>query len=162
RLMGRRASALAIMVLVVVASALYVWGLRRDLPFTPEVDEPFLVEPAIRIAYSGDWNPRWFGYPGSTVIYPLAAGYRLWHAAFQGGKWWGEDQALRWRFLIAPGEFYLPARLLSVAYSVGAIVLVFVLGRMVFGARVGLLAAAFALFCPLAVDMGSQVRSDSP
>jgi hypothetical protein len=58
---GRRTTGLALVVVLAVAMPLHLWGLRRDLPYTPEVDEPFLVEPALAIARSGDWNPRWFG-----------------------------------------------------------------------------------------------------
>ncbi len=147
--------------LAVVALVVHGWGIRRDLPYTPETDEPFLVEPALRIAASGDWNPRWFGYPGSTVIYPLAAGYRLWHVVRDGGPLRGESPALRLRILAAPGDYYLPARWLSVAYAVGAIVLVAVVGGMAFGRIVGAIGAVFALLCPLALDMARQVRSDS-
>ena len=158
---GRRATTFAIVALIAVALPVHLWGLRRDLPYTPEVDEPFLVEPALAIAQTGDWNPRWFGYPGSTVIYPIAAGTRLWHAVVHGGKWLGPDQDLKWRFMIFPGDFYLGARLVSVLYAVGAVALLFVVGRRAFDDRVGMLAAGFALLCPLSLDLARQVRADS-
>src|SRR5262249_31911348 len=102
-----------------------------------------------------------FVLPGRTFLYRWAAGSRLWFAAVHGGPLRGENPDLQRRFLAAPGEYYLPARLLPVGYAVGAIVLVFVLGRMVFGGDIGLVAAIFALLCPLALDMARQVRSDS-
>src|SRR5207253_1016019 len=57
--------------IVAVFLACSLWGLERDLPYTPEVDEPSFVVPAGRIAATGDLNPHWFGHPGSTVICPL-------------------------------------------------------------------------------------------
>lgn len=157
----RIAGVLALGVLAAIALAVHAWGLRRDLPYTPETDEPFLVEPALRIAWSGDWNPRWFGYPGSTVIYPLALGYRVAHVVRDGGSFRGESPMLRLRILATPGAYYLPARWLSVGYAVVAIVLVAVIGTMAAGSLVGAASALFALACPLAIDMARQVRSDS-
>ena len=62
---------------IIIAFGFYVWTIQRDLPFTPEIDEPIFVLPAIRMASSGNLNPGWFGNPGSTVIYPLALRYHL-------------------------------------------------------------------------------------
>ena len=44
-------------------------------------DEPQVMARAIKIAESGDYNPRWFNYP-SLVIYLQSAVVRLVHAAF--------------------------------------------------------------------------------
>ena len=62
------------MLVATVAAGL---GLTKALPYEPETDEPVFVQPAARIAATGDLNPHWFGHPGATVIYPLALAFRL-------------------------------------------------------------------------------------
>src|SRR5690242_17232453 len=36
-------------------------------------DEQFFVQPAVRMVAQGSLDPQWFGHPGSTTIYPIAA-----------------------------------------------------------------------------------------
>ena len=36
------------------ALAVHLWGIRRDLPYLPETDEPFLVNPTIWMA--SEWS----------------------------------------------------------------------------------------------------------
>ncbi len=80
--------------------------MERDLPFTPEIDEPLFVEPAVRIAASGYLNPGWFGNPGSTIIYPLAVLYRMWHTVAHSGVGSDRDFSLEAAFEASSSEFY--------------------------------------------------------
>ncbi|MEO8083911.1 MAG: hypothetical protein ABI780_08820 [Ardenticatenales bacterium] len=59
--------------LMAAAAALLSWGIVRDLPRLVEADEVATVRRAVVLAATGDPNPRWFGHPGSTYHYPLAA-----------------------------------------------------------------------------------------
>src|SRR5579859_3413983 len=138
-----------------------LWGIRQDLPFTPQVDEDVFVKSAVRIASSGIPNPLWFGHPGSTVIYPLAAAYKIWDIAAYGGSWWQPDPRLAARFASASGDFYLLGRFLPIGYAVASLIFVFLIGRRVLGARVGLLGAWLAVLCPLAISYAQVVRTDS-
>ncbi len=144
-----------------IALSLHLWGIRRDLPFTPEVDEPSFVTPAVRIAASGDPNPGWFGHPGSTVIYPLAAVYRVWHAVAHGGMLFHSDHNLQLRFDSSPSEFYLLGRLLSISYAVMSVPLVYLVGRKAFGEQVGLIGSWLFMLYPIAVEYAQTVRTDS-
>src|SRR5689334_17364661 len=91
--------------IISIASILYVGGIRKNLPFIPEVDEAETVTPAIHVAASGDLNPHWFGYPGSTVIYPLAALYHIWNVAVYHAPLLQPDPSLQVRFENNPAEF---------------------------------------------------------
>jgi 4-amino-4-deoxy-L-arabinose transferase-like glycosyltransferase len=135
---------------LVVALALHLWGIKRDLPFAPDSDEPAFVSPAVAMAATGNANPRWFGHPGSTVIYPLAAFYGVW----QGSK----AQAA---FDADPYVFYLLGRLLSIAYAVLSLPLVYAIGRRVFDRRVACVAVWLAALHPVAVMHAQMVRTDS-
>ena len=75
----------ALAAIVAIALGLRLWGIKGDLPFVPHVDEPVFVVPAVEMAAKGNANPGWFGHPGSTVIYPLAAAFRAWSIVANGG-----------------------------------------------------------------------------
>ena len=142
--------------IMVVALVLHLWGIRRDLPFDPDIDEPQFVLAAVRIAATGNLNPGWFGNPGSTLIYPMAAVYRAWEVVDRAG------------FMQGISEFYQLGRYVSVAYALLSIPLVYLLGRLAFagsepteGAVVGLIAAWFSVLSPLAVEHAQVTRTDS-
>ena len=141
--------------IILVAFGVLVAGVKRDLPFTPELGEPNFVHRALNIAATADLNPHWFGHPSSTVIYPLAGIYRLQHAAVGG------DAGLRAAFKSDSEDFYLMGRFLVIFYAVAAIPFVYLVGRRAFGGRVALIGAALSAFYPIAVSLAQQVRSDS-
>jgi 4-amino-4-deoxy-L-arabinose transferase-like glycosyltransferase len=150
--------------LVGLASAatltIHLWGIVRDLPFSPQVDEPLFVEAALTIAATGDLNPHWFGNPGSTVIYPLAAMYHLW-AAGHGGSWFHPNIDLAATYMGNFTDFYLLGRLLTVLFTVASIPFVYLIGRRLFGTTVGIVAAWLVAGSPLVAAYAQLVRTDS-
>lgn len=144
-----------------IALGLHAWGIRKDLPYVPHIDEYPFVYGAVRIASTGDLNPKWFGHPGSTVIYPLAGIYRLRSIFTWGGPLRGRDRGISRRYDSNPGEFYLLGRCLSVFYGVMTVLLTYSLGREVFGVPVGLLGALLTTLWPLSVMHSQLVRTDS-
>lgn len=150
----------AVLGIMLVSLGIECWGLQRDLPFT-DVDEPTFVRPAAHIAATGDLNPHWFGHPGSTIIYPLAGFYRAWDTVAHGGPVFSSSPGLTHRFATSPTEFYIIGRLWVVAFAVGTIPLLFLLGRRAFSTPVGLVAAALWTIVPLMVRYGREVRTDS-
>jgi hypothetical protein len=147
--------------LLVAALVLYAWGIRRDLPFVFDNDEELFAVPAVTMLATGDANPHWFGHPGSTVIYPLAAIYRLWDVVAHRGPLLGANPNLRAAFDADFGDFYLFGRLLSVAYAVLTLPLVYAVGRRVFNIRVALVGTVLTALCPLAVSHAQMLRTDS-
>jgi 4-amino-4-deoxy-L-arabinose transferase-like glycosyltransferase len=146
--------------IMVVSLVLECWALQRDLPFS-DVDEPVFVRPAVHMAATGDLDPHWFGHPGSTVIYPLAGFYRVWDTLAHGGPVFASSPGLSHRFVTAPTDFYVIGRLWSIALAVGALPLIFLLGRRCFSTAVGLVGAALWAIVPLMVLYGREVRTDS-
>jgi 4-amino-4-deoxy-L-arabinose transferase-like glycosyltransferase len=149
-----------LLVLVAFSSVAHLWALHRDLPLQ-EPDESAFVRPAVRIAATGDLNPDWFGHPGSTVIYPVAGFIRGWETIAHGGPIIGEDSELTARFNDDPTSFYVIGRLWTIALSVGAIPLLFLVGRRAFNTKVALIATALWVMLPDPVHFGRIVRSDS-
>src|SRR2546429_1088244 len=151
----------AILVALLAVSCVgHVWALHRDLPLH-DPDESAFVGPAVHIAATGDLNPHWFGHPGSTIIYPLAALFHARDSLAHPGHILSSNPALTSRLRNSPTEFYVIGRLWSIALSVGALPLLFVLGRRVFNTRVALLAVAIWAVLPFPVFHAQIVRTDS-
>src|SRR6187402_2621184 len=68
-LTSRRAGELAILAVVLAAAtAARLWYLDAGVPHSVGIDEPQIVDRALRILRTGDWNPHIFDYP-TLVIY---------------------------------------------------------------------------------------------
>jgi hypothetical protein len=143
-------------VAVAIAVGVTAIGLQKSLPYTPEIDEPAFVDPAVHIAATGDLNPHWFGHPGATVIYPLALVIRLAQAASVFSP--GDLQA---QYAASFQNFYLIGRLESITYEILAIPLVYFLGRATFGRSAALIGAMLTALMPIAVAHAQVVRTDS-
>lgn len=148
---------------VVVALALWshLWGVRGDLPWVYESDEGQFAVLAITMATTGDPNPHWFGHPGSTFLYPLAAVFHLGNALEADLPLLRHDPGLAARVGGDPGKYFLLGRLLSVLYAVASLPLVYAIGRRAFDASTGVLAAWLALLSPLALAHAQLLRTDS-
>jgi hypothetical protein len=151
-----------LLLVVALAFGSLTWGIRKSLPYTPEIDEPIFVKAAVRIAATGNLNPGWFGHPGSTVIYPLAFAYRPWYAAFHQGTLFRPDPDLQTHFDSSPAEYYVLGRLLVIAYATLTLPLIYQLGCAIGGPTVGLIGAWLFSLSPLALEHAQIVRTDSP
>jgi 4-amino-4-deoxy-L-arabinose transferase-like glycosyltransferase len=157
-----KTSAWILVLITFLALFTYLWGIERNLPYIQEVDEDQYVERAINMAATGDLNPKWFGNPGSTVIYPLAFLYRLSNAIITQSSPLKSDPDLLRRFEASFWQFYLLGRLFTVTYAVLSIPLIYLIGKRVFNSWVGLGGAfLFVLYAPV-VYYAKFVRTDSP
>jgi len=145
---------------MVLGLAVEMWGFTRDLPY-PDTDEPVFVRPAVQMASTGDLDPHWFGHPGSTVIYPLALFFHFEDVVVHGGPLFTSNADVDRRFDSSAGHFYLVGRFWVLVFAIGAIPLLFLLGRRVFGTAAGIIAALWWVFLPLIVSYGRIVRTDS-
>jgi Dolichyl-phosphate-mannose-protein mannosyltransferase len=150
----------ALIGLMALSSVAHLWALHRDLPLQ-EADESAFVRPAVQIAATCDLNPNWFGHPGSTVIYPMAGLFRAWDTVAHTGPIVGKSPELIDRFREDPTSFYVIGRLWTIVLSVGAVPLLYLVGRRAFNARVALVAAAVWVVLPDPVHFGRIVRTES-
>src|SRR5436190_8562939 len=66
---SRRVGRFSVLALIlVVAAAARLWFLHAGIPHAVGIDEPQVVDRALRILRTGDWNPHLFDYP-TLVIY---------------------------------------------------------------------------------------------
>lgn len=153
---------LHLILLLLTAFALLVAGLQRTLPLLPDPDEATFAEAAVRIAATGNLDPGFYGHPGSTLIYPLAVAYRIWHALSAHGRLLHADPLLIDHYWRNFDEYYLLGRLLSVGAGVVALALLVLVGRRAWGAwRVGLAAGWLLALNPVIVYYAKMVRTDT-
>jgi 4-amino-4-deoxy-L-arabinose transferase-like glycosyltransferase len=136
--------------IVGLALGLHLWGLQKELPFSPSPDETDFVGHAMQMVATGDPNPHWFGHPGSTVLYPLAL---LYAAAGRAPI----DQ----HFEADPSLFFLLGRLLTVAYAISTLPLLYLLGSRMFDRRTALTGCLFSTLFLVPLIYAKTVRTDS-
>ena len=158
----RRPSVSALVLLALMAFAVFasLGAMERSLPLQ-DPDEEFFLVPAVSIAASGDPNPHWFGHPGSTVIYPVAALIHLWDAALHDGPIFGSNPDLQKRFDNGPRPFYLIGRFWALALAVATSPVLFGLGRRAFNEQVGLIGAVLWTVLPEVIHHSRVVRTES-
>ena len=147
--------------LAVVSAIVHLWGIRQDLPFALQVDEPMWVGTAARMAAESNLNPKWFGHPGSTILYPLAAMYRIWQLGAQLTGIESFQRPLLEILATSPTPFYLLGRVLTIALAVLTLPMTYRLGKCTLGEHAGLAGAFILLTCELAIRQALLVRSDS-
>jgi hypothetical protein len=160
---GRAQGYGARLLVLCLAFGLRVYGFWFGLPYVLTGDgENSFINPAVQMAVSGDLNPHWFGHPGSTVIYPLALLYRLLYVVGHAAGQFAQPAALQAQLSADPTLFYLTARLLSMAWAVATVALVWRLGTRLGDRRLGLLAALFLAVNPMHREWTTWARSDAP
>jgi hypothetical protein len=153
--------ALALLVAAITALVLDVWGVGGDLPYLPDVDEPIFVNAAVHVA-SGHLAPGWYGNPGSTVIYPLAALLRGWYALQDPASILHlSAPALTAHLAADPSVPYVLGRLISVFYGVAAIVPMWLIARQLMGALGLGLALLLVSVTPIVVAYSQLLRTDT-
>ena len=81
------AERLALCGILAIAAVARLWFRTAGVPHAVGIDEPQIVDRALRILHTGEWNPHVFDYP-TLVIYLQAAVAIvrfLWGAL--GGQW---------------------------------------------------------------------------
>lgn len=136
------------------AAALRFWAVGHGIPFSVGVDEPEIMERAVRMIKTGEFNPRFFDYPGLYIYLQAAvAALRfIWGALH--GAWTSLDGA-------SPGDFYLWARVVTAALGAATTGIVFFCGLR-WGYPHALLASSFIAVIPLHVRESHYVLTDVP
>src|SRR3954447_5135534 len=78
---------IALLLILVAAAAARLWHLTAGVPHAVGIDEPQVIDRALRILHTGDWNTHLFDCP--TLVIYLQAGVAivrfLWGAL--NGEW---------------------------------------------------------------------------
>ena len=129
-------------IVIAIAALLRVLGLR----FLPHWDEYNIVTMALGFG-RGDFNPHFFVY-GSLTAYLV---FLLYGAMFVVEKLLGTVSSLHdfaVSYFLDRLPFYFVARFVSVAAGLGAVLLVYLIGKKVAGRKAGIIAAALTAVLP--------------
>ncbi len=130
--------------LILLAVVVRLAGLSFGLPNVYHVDEARFAQLSAGVL-RGDLNPHFFYIP-SLYIYLVAA---AWEGVYLTGKVSGQfntREDLLGRFAKDPSLLYMAGRLLTALMSVLTVFFMYVLGKKMYGPRVGALAALFLIF----------------
>jgi len=152
----------AVGAVALLSLGLQVWGIMGDLPYAPDVDEPVFLQAAVRAVSHASLNPGWFGHPGSTTIYPIAALIEIWYLIAHHVPPFAHPMvSISREFASNPLPFYLIGRLVSVAYGVGSVVALWLLARRILGDVGGVIATLVLPATAIVVAYGHLTRTDT-
>lgn len=140
-----------------------MWALDWGLPTAQHVDEPALLEVAMRMLRDGTLNPRRFVYPSLP--------YELFAAAIRLSVWWsnllGDPVTVRslpvknYHITTAPAIF-IWSRGVTALLAAATVPLLWALGRRMFDWRIGLLAALLLAISQFHVRYSHYITPDAP
>ena len=143
---------LAVGVVLAVALALRLWGIKQGLPYAYNIDENAHFVPKAIGLFGHGGDPHYF-------VNPPAFTYLL-HAVF-AVRFGGADAVFR-AFATDPTSVWVVARLAVAALGTAAVGLVYLAGARLMDRRVGLLAAALMAVAFLPVFYSHLALNDVP
>jgi len=147
-------SRLGLVLALLAAAMLRFWALPQGVPFSLGVDEPEVMERAVRMMKTGDFNPHFFDYPTLYMYVQAVVAVCRFVFGAMGGLWSGLAQA-------PTEEFYVWGRAVTAMLGTATVWLVYRAG-MRWGARTALLAAVMIAVMPLHVRESHYVLTDVP
>ena len=109
---------LGIVVILLIGSALRLAEIGDGVPYTIGVDEPEIIERAVRMMKTADFNPHFYDYPGLTIYFHTAIASARFLTGAMAGRWMSLDS-------VWSGDFYLWSRIATAVLSVFTIYLVY-------------------------------------
>jgi 4-amino-4-deoxy-L-arabinose transferase-like glycosyltransferase len=152
----RRFTEFSVLALILAAAAAArLWYLSAGIPHAVGIDEPQIVDRALRILRTGDWNPHIFDYPTLVVyFYAMVDIVRFLWGALKG-EWASLDG-----FTIP--AVYTAGRFVAAMIGVATVWLTYRLGTELSSRRVALLAAAQLAVRPIHVRESHFILTDVP
>ena len=141
-------------VIVIAAAALRFWSLGAGIPFAIGDDEPQVMNRSLAMVKTGDFNPRFYDYPGLYLYVQAGVIVVRFLAGATAGEWTSLAQ-------VDSRDFYLWGRAVTAMLGTATVLLVYLIG-MRWGTRHALLAAAMMAVMPMHVRESHFVLTDVP
>lgn len=155
------AFSVAFVAILCIAVILRAYGLSFGLPFLYDYDEPTFSDRAVLMVQSGDLNPHWFGHPGTTLIYLLAAAYGIYGLVGMAAGWFASWSDVIAQYWWEPSHFYLIGRGVIAAFGILTVVLTYAVARRLTDRWTALLAMTIVAVAPLTIEYSRIIRPDS-
>lgn len=144
-------------IIIIFASIFRYYGIANNLPYAIDIDEPLIMDKAVEVA-DGKLDHGVI-LRGSLPIYVNGFGIKLLTllnpAVLKGHK------SITDAYKIDFTYFYLIGRYISAFYAVLEILILFFLGRLLFGITVGLLASFFLSISSLSIQYSHLITPDT-
>ena len=140
--------------ILILATLLRFWSLGAGIPYAIGDDEPQVMNRSVSMVRSGDFNPRFYDYPGLYLYVQSGVVITRFMAGATAGEWRHLDQA-------KTTDFYLWGRAVTATLGTLTVLLVFFIG-MRWGTRHALLAAGLMAVMPMHVRESHFVLTDVP
>jgi 4-amino-4-deoxy-L-arabinose transferase-like glycosyltransferase len=151
----RVARFLGLALILAASAAARFWHLGAGIPHAVGIDEPQVVDRALRILRTGDWNPHVFDYPTLVIyLHAMVAIVRFMWGALKGE--WGSLDGF------SIGAVYMAGRFVAATIGVATVWLTYRLAAELSSRRVALLAAAQMAVRPLHVRESHFILTDVP
>ncbi len=154
--------------IVLIAIGVRLWGIEAGLPVIYHPDEPEYVRIAQGMFKSGDLNPHVFSYPSlffylnALAYVPFYLGGKLTGAFHSRGDLVGPESFIQGVSITALPDTVMLGRLLSLCFSAGSVILVYMIGRQLLKSReAGLLAASLMAVSTPSVINSRTITPDS-
>jgi len=147
-----------ILLLIAISSFLFAYKLDYDLPNIYNVDEAYVILPALRMGM-GNFDPISYVY-GPFFKYLLVLIYGAYYLVGLALLKFRSAEEFAVAFFRDPTPIFLLSRALSAAAGVLTVVLTYFLGRDMYNKKVGVTAALFLMVSPLFISFSHQAKMD--
>ena len=159
--------ALLPLLIFALAFALRYPCVEKGLPYTHEWDEPFVINHAIRIMKTGDWNPHFQVYPGGyiylqTVPATVAAMRMAGQGLIEYVSELRNDEDTLYLWTVSHPDIYRTCRQVAVLLGSLMALATFLIGRRFFNTTAGVVAGLIVACSPVAITMSATVVTDVP
>lgn len=149
-----------LLVIILVALGLRLWGINHGLPYSYYPDEKHFVNRSVAFG-NGDLNPHWFHKP-ALFMYILFFEYGMFYVI---GKLIGVFHSLNdfiRLYFTNPAAFYLIGRITTTLFGVATVFFTYLASAKMYGKKIGLIASLFLTFTYAHVVGSQNIKADVP
>jgi len=151
---------LMLVLVLLLAAGLRLHGIGAGLPALNDPDEPLFMMTAVEMLRNRTFDPGWFGHPGTITLYSLAlTSLAVAVLGLATGRF-SDPDAFVAAVYADPGILFLPGRIVMAASGTLCVLLLFLIGRRIGGARLGLVAALLLAVNAVHVEYSQIIRTD--
>ena len=140
--------------ILLLGAALRLSEIDDGIPYAVGVDEPEIVDRAVRMMKTADFNPHFYDYPGFTFYFHTVVASARFLTGAMAGRWASLDQ-------VWSGDFYLWSRIATVCLSLLTIYVVY-RAALRWGEPAAIVAALAMAVQPQLVQNTHFVLTDTP
>jgi 4-amino-4-deoxy-L-arabinose transferase-like glycosyltransferase len=158
----------AILLIILIALSIRLWGISYDLPYIYHPDEPWPIRISYLMLKTGDFNPHFFDWP-SFVIYINLLIQAVYYFMGRLFGFWVSPGDISPLVELTMGVTYSPSpiivllgRIVTIGFGVGTVVITIWAGeKLTHKAEVGLLAGMMMAISPTNVYLNRFITPDS-